>query len=174
MAGERAWVMLVYRLPREPSTPRIGLWRRLRQLGAVRLVDGVAMLPHTARSEEQLEWLATGIVEAGGEASVWTGRPTTTQASALLMERMGEERAAEYESLALEADEVARASDASRARALSRLRRQLEQVRQRDFVAPAARERAVQAIEALTSDRREHRAPSPSRTAPIAAKSERP
>ena len=174
MAGERSWVMLVYRLPREPSTPRIGLWRRLRQLGAVRLVDGVAMLPHTARSEEQLGWLAAGIVEAGGEASVWTSRPTTTQASALLVERMGEERAAEYEALALEADEAARTTGASRGRALSRLRRQLEQVRQRDFVAPPARERAVQAIETLASDPRERRTASPGRTGAIAARPEQP
>jgi hypothetical protein len=144
--------MLAYHLPREPSTPRIALWRRLRQLGAVRLVDGIAMLPNTARTEEQFEWLAAGIVEAGGEASVWTGRPTTVQVSALLIERIGDERAAEYEALALEAEEAAHATGASRARVLSRLRGKLEQVRQRDYVAPAARDRAVQAIEALAAE----------------------
>ena len=174
MAGERSWVMLVYRLPREPSTPRIGLWRRLRQLGAVRLADGVAMLPHTARSEEQLEWLAAGIVEAGGEASVWVSRPTTTRASALLMARLGEERAAEYEALAREADEAARTAGSSQARTLSRLRRQLEQVRQRDFVAPPVRERAVEAIEALASDPPKGRTGSPSRTGPITSSSALP
>ncbi len=174
MAGERSWVMLVYRLPREPSTPRIGLWRRLRQLGALRVADGVAMLPHSARGEEQLEWLAAGVVEVGGEASVWTSRPTTSQASALLMERMGEERAAEYEALAREAVEAARTTGAARARALSKLRRQLEQVRQRDFVAPPARERAVQAIEALAFDPRERRTDSPSPAGPTAARLEQP
>lgn len=166
--------MLAYHLPREPSTPRIALWRRLHQLGAVRLVDGVAMLPHTARSEEQLEWLAVGIVEAGGEASVWTSRPTTVQASALLMKRMGEERTAEYEALVREADEAARSSGALRARALVRLRRQLEQVRRRDFVAPPERERAVQAIEALASASRERRTASQGRTEPITGRPERP
>src|ERR687888_50422 len=28
------WVLLAYRLPREPSTPRSALWRKLRRLGA--------------------------------------------------------------------------------------------------------------------------------------------
>ena len=171
VSAERSWVMLVYRLPREPSTPRIGLWRRLRQLGAVRLADGVAMLPQTARSEEQFEWLAAGIEEDGGEASVWISRSTTPTPSALLLERMGEERAAEYQALVVEADE---SSGAAGARALSRLRRQLEQVRQRDYVAPPARERAVQAIEALASERPSRQCASPSRTEPIVPVPEQP
>ena len=28
------WVLLAYRLPREPSTPRSALWRKLHLLGA--------------------------------------------------------------------------------------------------------------------------------------------
>lgn len=173
MAVKRSWVMLVYRLPREPSTPRIALWRRLRQLGAVRPVDGIAMLPQTARTEEQLEWLAAEIAEAGGEASVWISRPTTPQASALLMERMGEERASEYRALAFEAAEASRTTGAARARALSRLRGQVEQVRQRDFVAPPERERAVRAIEALALGR-QGRPVSPRRSETVVPAPEQP
>jgi hypothetical protein len=33
------WVLLAYRLPREPSTPRIALWRGLRRLGAAQIVS---------------------------------------------------------------------------------------------------------------------------------------
>jgi HPt (histidine-containing phosphotransfer) domain-containing protein len=166
--------MLVYRLPREPSTPRIALWRRLRQLGAVRPVDDVAMLPQTARTEEQLEWLAAGIVEAGGEASVWISRSTTSEASAQLLERASAERAAEYEALVVEAHEVSSSAGAMRARAVARLRGQLEQVRQRDFTAPPARERAVQAIEALATEGPQGQPASPYRRGRIAAATEEP
>ena len=38
------WVLLSYRMPREPSTPRIAVWRRLRQLGAAQLGDGLVAL----------------------------------------------------------------------------------------------------------------------------------
>ena len=62
------WVLLAYRLPRDPSTPRSALWRKLRQLGAVQVLDGLAALPLDARNREQLEWLAEGVVEAGGVA----------------------------------------------------------------------------------------------------------
>ena len=36
VATTREWVLLAYRIPREPSTPRISVWRKLRRLGAVR------------------------------------------------------------------------------------------------------------------------------------------
>src|SRR5215203_4206421 len=70
-AGE--WVLLAYRLPREPSTPRIALWRKLRQLGAAQLLDGLVALPADSRTREQLEWIADQVVEAGGTAEVWGG-----------------------------------------------------------------------------------------------------
>src|SRR6266508_2329191 len=69
------WVLLAYRIPREPSTPRITVWRKLRRLGVVQLVDGLVALPADSRTREQLEWVADQVVEAGGEASIWLGQP---------------------------------------------------------------------------------------------------
>jgi len=46
------WVLLAYRLPREPSTPRITLWRKLRRLGVVQVLDGLVALPADARTKE--------------------------------------------------------------------------------------------------------------------------
>src|SRR2546423_10062631 len=74
MSSERiSWVLLAYRLPREPSTPRSALWRKLRRLGAAQVLDGLAALPLDARNREQLEWLADEIVEADGEATILVG-----------------------------------------------------------------------------------------------------
>ena len=71
----QTWVLLAYRLPREPSTPRIALWRHLRRLGALQLLDGLVALPLGPETREQLEWLADEVVEAGGEATVWIAEP---------------------------------------------------------------------------------------------------
>src|SRR5262245_2464968 len=84
------WVLLAFRLPREPSTPRTALWRKLRQLGAVQLLDGLVALPLDSRNREQLEWLADGVVEAGGEAVIWIGRLAATAHERQLAERMQE------------------------------------------------------------------------------------
>src|SRR5436305_8561461 len=72
-AKRTAWVLLAYRLPRDPSTPRSSLWRKLRRLGAAQVLDGLAALPRDARNRERLEWLADAVAEAGGEATVWVG-----------------------------------------------------------------------------------------------------
>jgi len=69
------WVLLTYRLPREPSTPHISLWRQLRRLGVAQVADGVVALPMDARTREQLEWLAEEVVEAGGDATIWFAEP---------------------------------------------------------------------------------------------------
>jgi len=65
------WLLMVYRVPREPSASRVYVWRKLRQLGAVALQDAAWVLPATPRTQEQFQWLAAEIVELGGEATVF-------------------------------------------------------------------------------------------------------
>jgi hypothetical protein len=62
------WLMLVYKIPREPTAGRVYIWRKLKQLGAFALQDAVWVLPQTSRTQEQLQWLAAEITEIGGEA----------------------------------------------------------------------------------------------------------
>jgi len=69
------WVLLAYRLPRVPSTPRSAVWRKLRRLGVAQLGDGLVALPADARTRERLEWVAEEVTDHGGEAAVWLGRP---------------------------------------------------------------------------------------------------
>lgn len=67
----QVWVLLTYTLPREPSAPRVALWRKLKKLGAILAHDAVWTLPATPTTREQVRWLAQEIREAGGEAQVW-------------------------------------------------------------------------------------------------------
>src|SRR5881227_3365970 len=97
------WVLLAYRLPREPSTPRIALWRKLRRLGVAQVLDGLVALPLDARNREQLEWLADEVVEAGGEASIWVGELGSAAQERQLAGRMAAAVAADYRALIEEA-----------------------------------------------------------------------
>jgi hypothetical protein len=65
-----AWLLLIYKIPREPSAARVGIWRKIKQLGAILLHDSVWVLPANPRSQEQFQWLAAEIVELGGEATL--------------------------------------------------------------------------------------------------------
>ena len=151
MRNGSEWVLLAYRLPREPSTPRIALWRRLRKLGATQIVDGLVALPRDGRTQEQFEWLADGIVEAGGEASIWFATPGSVGHERELSSRMASAVAAEYVSVFEAAVAAAEADGPVRRRTLARLRRALQAINARDFFSPPEREQARQAVEQLAA-----------------------
>jgi hypothetical protein len=147
--GRAQWVLLAYRIPREPSTPRIAVWRKLRRLGAVQLLDGLVALPLDSRNREQFEWLAGEIVESGGEASLWVGELASRAQERDLAARMADTIAAEYTTLIADAERVRSQAPGPRRRSLGRLRRELHRVRSRDYFPPPEREQAQQAITAL-------------------------
>ncbi len=69
-----SWVLLVYRIPREPTSSRAMIWRKLKRLGALLLHDAVWVLPATTWTREQFQWLAVEIGELEGEAYLWESR----------------------------------------------------------------------------------------------------
>jgi hypothetical protein len=143
------WVLLAYRLPREPSTPRIAVWRKLRRLGAAQLLDGLVALPLDSRNREQLEWLAGEIVEAKGQATLWVGEPARRAQERELAARMASTVASEYTALIADAEHVLEQAPGSRRRSLGRLRRELRRIRARDYFPPPEREQAQRAIDTL-------------------------
>ena len=152
MAAKRTpWVLLAYRLPRDPSTPRSALWRKLRRLGAAQVLDGLAALPLDARNREQLEWLADEVIEAGGEATIWVGELTSAAQERELATRMAEAVAAEYRALIDDATAARAERPGPRRRTLGRLRRELRRIRARDHFPPAERELAQQEVEELAA-----------------------
>src|SRR5215211_2508260 len=90
------WVLLSHRMPREPSTPRIAIWRKLKQLGVAQLGDGLVALPADARTREHLEWVAEDVTEAGGTAMLWLAQPATLAQERQLAQTMAAARAVEY------------------------------------------------------------------------------
>jgi Protein ChrB, N-terminal len=70
----RSWVLLLYKVPSEPSARRVYVWRKLKRLGALLLHDAVWVLPATPFTVEQFQWLASEIREMGGSAMVWESR----------------------------------------------------------------------------------------------------
>lgn len=144
-----SWVLLAYRLPREPSAPRLAVWRRLKRLGVAQLLDGLVCLPLDSRNREQLEWVAEEVIERGGDASIWIAQPATAREERELAERMRERITDEYLAVIVEAEAAAADSDGRHRRTLARLRREVGRIARRDYFPPPEREWAREAVEAL-------------------------
>jgi hypothetical protein len=142
-------VLLSYRVPRVPSSPRIAIWRRLKRLGVAQISDGLVALPADARTREQLEWVAAEVADAGGSATVWLARPAAAAAERELAAGMATARAAEYRALKADAEAARPAGQQARASALRRLRGELRRIGRRDFFPPPERDLARSAVEAL-------------------------
>ena len=143
------WAFLLHRLPREPSAPRIALWRSLRRLGAVLLSDGLVALPASARTVEHLEWLAASIEEQGGSASVWQARPTASHNGERLVGQSLMAVEDEYLGVIRQVEAAQTADRADANKAVRRLRGELRRVATRDFFGAPSAGRAREAVERL-------------------------
>jgi len=101
-----AWLLLSSRLPRQPSRLRLGVWRRLRRLGAVLLHDTVWVLPTGDETREALEWLAQEIEEQGGTALVWEAASLSLEQDRQVTERFRREADERYAGIAAAARAV--------------------------------------------------------------------
>jgi DNA-binding transcriptional regulator PaaX len=147
------WVLLSYRIPREPSTPRITVWRKLKRLGVAQLGDGLVALPADARTREQLDWIAEEITDADGTAGVWLAQPATLAQERDLAAGMAAVRAEEYRKITDQATAVKALPDAERERTVRRLRDELRRIHRRDYFPPPERDTARIAVEALATVR---------------------
>jgi len=64
------WLVLIYRVPSEPSRLRAAVWRRLKSLGAIYLQNSVAALPASVAAERALRKLRSEILDMSGTAAL--------------------------------------------------------------------------------------------------------
>jgi hypothetical protein len=62
------WLVLIYRVPSEPTRLRSTVWRRIKSLGAIYLQNSAAALPRTSNAERSLRKLRREILDMSGTA----------------------------------------------------------------------------------------------------------
>jgi len=119
------WVLLVYKIPREPTSSRATVWRKLKRLGALLLHDAVWVLPATSWTREQFQWLAVEIGELEGEAYLWESHLLLNGQADALVQQFQDRVDATYQEILdeLERDEAD----------LVALSRKYQQVRAQDY-----------------------------------------
>jgi hypothetical protein len=113
------------------------------------VVDGLVALPMSARTREQLEWLAGEVVDAGGEAWTWLARSGSVEQDDVLVGRLTDAAVEDYRTLLEAIDDLA--GDSPTRRTVERLRRELHRIEARDHTGPPEREQARRAVEALAA-----------------------
>jgi len=66
--GGGGWLLLIYRVPPEPTRLRSTVWRRIKSLGAIYLQNSVAALPASPAAERALRKLRREILDMSGTA----------------------------------------------------------------------------------------------------------
>src|SRR5215204_3294112 len=151
--GKTRWLLLVYRLPRDPSRHRVAVWRKLKALGALYLQDGVAALPEDAVTREQLEWLQVRVKEAEGEATLWEGQPNTHAEGKALVAAFRSSREEAYQAIVAGAERVLRKTELggegeTLLAELVKLEREFRAERRRDYFRASLRKEASEALKA--------------------------
>ncbi len=145
------WLILIYHLPREPSRYRVAVWRKLKDLGALYLQDGVAALPEDAATREQLEWLQLRVRESGGEATLWEALPNTIAEDRDLVEEFRVSREAAYRALIEAAERLRRkatlgSDGAPLVEELEKIEREFRAERRRDYFRSPLRKEAAESL----------------------------
>lgn len=91
------WLLLVYRIPSEPTRLRAGVWRKIKGLGAIYVQNSAAALPASPAAERSFRALRAEIVELGGSAFVFDS--TLLAGQAQLVDLFNEARDDEYEEI---------------------------------------------------------------------------
>src|SRR3954469_20750356 len=133
----RRWVLLAYRMPREPSTPRIAVWRKLRRLGVAQIVDGLVAMPDSVTNLEQIGWVANDVLDAGGEATVWTAQLASAKHDRELTARLNGEVAEAYRAFATASEELEHGGEPVGRRQYESRARELREIVRRDHLGAA-------------------------------------
>ena len=60
------WILLIYKIPTQPTRLRLQIWRKLQAMGALYLQNAVCLLPSRPDLDENLHYIAQMIEEMGG------------------------------------------------------------------------------------------------------------
>ena len=71
---DEGWLVLIYRVPSEPSRLRSAVWRRLKSLGAIYLQNSAAALPASVGNERAMRKLRSQILDMEGTAALLSCR----------------------------------------------------------------------------------------------------
>ncbi|AKG33309.1 Chromate resistance protein ChrB [Paenibacillus durus] len=94
-----SWLVLSYKVPSEPSTIRVRVWRTLKALGVVYIQQSVCVAPDTEEVKKKIQSIKRLIESNEGEALLLEVNKFATHTEEELVMLFNKHRLAEYEEL---------------------------------------------------------------------------
>ena len=165
------WLTLLTSLPPTPTRHRVGVWRKLQRMGAVRLRSAGWILPETPDTTELFQWLVQEIQSFRGEATLLRVDRIETMTDDEIAALFHKARSAEYHTVVEGCREILRQLDRYqgkhrkpvaplRAR-LDGLSRELDRIQSIDYLKASAGTRAHTLWETTAKRLRAAEAPGP-------------
>jgi hypothetical protein len=158
------WLVLTFQLPARPTSARMRVWRQLQRLGALPVKGGAYVLPHTAQTREDFEWLRADIAGMKGEAVLFAADPLDAAVAAGLAAQFREARDVQFTALARDAEAVQKERRLA-PRHLRQLSERLAHLQAIDFFGAPSAAAAAEAVAAAERRQGGHM-PSTATTAP--------
>lgn len=153
--SEQRWLVFVHQLPAHPSNARVKTWRRLQQIGAVRVKHAVHVLPNTPQAAEDFEWLRTEVLSLGGQATIFEASSISGVEEQQIIKQFRKMTAGEYvrlnkdiKALRVKLGKAFRPAAEDRG-ALRALRHRLSETQQADLFSAPGRRQAEDALDEL-------------------------
>src|SRR5262244_1344817 len=107
------WLTLLTSLPPTPTRHRVGVWRKLQRMGAIRLRGSAWILPETPEATELFQWLVQEIQSFRGEATLLRVDRVETMSDEAIADLFHRARGAEYQAVMHGCREILRQLDRS-------------------------------------------------------------
>lgn len=97
MNAAHKWIVFSYKVPTEPSTLRVRVWRTLKALGVIYVQQSVCVAPGTPEVRKKADLLKTSIESNGGEVLLLEVERFSDETEQQLIELFNRQRTMELE-----------------------------------------------------------------------------
>jgi hypothetical protein len=154
MSAKVRWLVLVYRVPSDPSSNRVAVWRELKRIGALYLQQCACVVPDREDVVTEIAAVRSQITALKGSSTLFASAPLPAQEEAALVDQFRQLVAKQYAEIVEECEtkfakeiqsETARqnfsfAEAEEIAEDLEKIRRWFARARQRDWFGAPGRE----------------------------------
>src|SRR2546428_13216211 len=67
----QGWILFIYRVPSEPSSSRVSVWRDLKRTGALYLQQCVCIVPRRADLQAEVQAVRDKVARLGGSSNLF-------------------------------------------------------------------------------------------------------